>query len=86
MELKNSKKIVDELIDIFLKAGDISLELRAKGLIEEIKADNTPVTDGDLEVDLILKNKISNLTPDIPIISEESVNLKKKMIIKIFGW
>ena len=61
MELKNSKKIVDELIDIFLKAGDISLELRAKGLIEEIKADNTPVTNGDIEVNNVLIEKIKNI-------------------------
>ena len=38
MELDNKKKIVRELNKTFLKAGDIAIELRAKGLIEEIKA------------------------------------------------
>ena len=46
----NLKKITEELIDTFLYAGEISLELREKGLIKEIKSDNTPVSNGDLEV------------------------------------
>ena len=44
--------------------------------------DSTPVTDGDLAVDKLLKEKILNLTPDIPIISEETVNLDKKNVYK----
>ena len=40
----NLKKIVEDLIDIFLIAGDLSLELRRKGLDKEIKSDNTPVS------------------------------------------
>ena len=45
----NLKKITEELIDTFLYAGEISLELREKGLIKEMKSDNTPVSNGDLE-------------------------------------
>ena len=41
-------------------------------LNKEIKEDNTPVTNGDLEVNKILVNKIGELTPEIPIISEET--------------
>jgi hypothetical protein len=33
----NLKKITEELIDTFLYAGEISLELREKGLIKERK-------------------------------------------------
>ncbi len=72
MKIDDTKKITIELLDTFLKAGDLSLELREKGLIKEIKEDNTPVTNGDLEVNKILINKISILTPEIPIISEEN--------------
>ena len=46
----NLKDIVEKLIDTFLYAGKISLELREKGLIKEIKSDNTPVSNGDLAV------------------------------------
>ncbi len=78
------KKIVENLIDTFLKAGEISLELRRKGLIKKIKKDNTPVSNGDLEVNKILINKISELTPDIPIISEETTENKTLDNLKNF--
>ena len=55
----NIKKIVESLIDTFLEAGKISLELRKKGLIKKIKSDNTPVSNGDLEVNKIITQKIS---------------------------
>jgi len=35
----DTKKIVEDLIDTFLHAGKVSLELREKGLIKEIKSD-----------------------------------------------
>ena len=66
------KKINYALIDTFLIAGDRSIELRKIGLKKEIKSDNTPVTNGDIEVNNILTEKIKSITPDIPIVSEES--------------
>ena len=54
----NLKKIVEDLIECFLTAGDLAIELREKGLIKKIKSDNTPVSNGDLEVNnLISKRK-----------------------------
>ena len=66
------EKVVKDLISTFLDAGKISLELRKKGLIKEIKPDNTPVSNGDLEVNKIISKKINELTPNIPLISEET--------------
>ena len=66
------KKIIEGLIDTFLEAGYLSLDLRKKGLKKEIKSDNTPVSNGDLEVNKFITKKISELTPHIPIISEEN--------------
>ena len=74
----NIKEIVENLIDTFLKAGKISLELRKKGLIKKMKADNTPVSNGDLEVNEIITKKILQLTPNIPIVSEETSENKSK--------
>ena len=68
----DTKSITESLIDTFLKAGEISLELRKKGLIKKIKSDNTPVSNGDLKVNEILIKKISQLTPNVPIVSEET--------------
>ena len=69
------KTVIESLIDIFLYAGKVSIELRKKGLIKEIKEDNTPVTNGDLEVNRIITEKLLNLTPEIPIVSEETLSL-----------
>ena len=70
------KKINYSLIDTFLTAGDRSIELRKIGLKKEIKSDNTPVTNGDIEVNNILTERIKNITSDIPIVSEESSSNK----------
>ena len=63
MNQNDIKKIVEDLIQTFLNAGKISLDLRKKGLTKEIKSDNTPVSNGDLEVNRILTEKILDLTP-----------------------
>jgi 3'(2'), 5'-bisphosphate nucleotidase len=78
MLLNQTKEITLSLIKTFRDAGNIALELRQKGLKKEIKPDNTPVTNGDIEVNNILTEKISSLMPEIPIISEETSTDKKK--------
>ena len=80
----NLKKITESLVDIFLRVGKLSLDLREKGLTKKIKSDNTPVSNGDLEVNKILTEKISQLTPNIPIISEETSDNKSKDKLKDF--
>ena len=72
----NLKEIVENLIDNFLEAGDLAIQLREKGLIKKIKPDNTPVSNGDLEVNKLISKKISEITPNLPIISEETSDNK----------
>ena len=78
MNIEEAKKITLSLIDTFNKAGQVSLELRAAGLTKEIKSDNTPVSNGDIEINKILTKKISKITPNIIIISEENSDHKKE--------
>ena len=52
------KNIIEKQIDTFLYAGVIAIELRNKGLTKEIKSDNTPVSNGDLEVNKILTKNL----------------------------
>ena len=78
------KIIVENLIDTFLEAGKLSLVLREKGLKKKIKSDNTPVSNGDLEVNKFITKKISEVTPDIPIISEETPDNKDNAKLKDF--
>ena len=80
----NLKNITEELLDTFLKSGKITKEISRRGVKITIKADKTPVTDGDLAVDKLLRDKITNITPNIPVISEETVNLKIKNNNKTF--
>ena len=81
IELEN---IAKKLIKTTEFAGRKSIEIRKEGLKTIIKPDNSPVTNGDLEVNKILTEKIKSITPNIPIISEETVDLKKKNTLKTF--
>ena len=80
----NLKNTTEDFIEVFLKAGKIAKEISQRGAKVTIKADKSPVTDGDLVVDELLKNKIKSLTPYIPIISEETVDLNIKNKDKTF--
>ena len=81
IELKHT---IENLIDTFLEAGKIAKKISERGVKITIKPDKSPVTNGDLEVDNILKKKINHLTPVIPIISEETVSLNVKNEYKNF--
>ena len=78
------KKITENLIDTFNVAGQDSIDLYKKGLNIEIKEDKSPVSNGDLRVNDLITNKIKKLTPNIPIISEETVDLKIKNTASVF--
>ena len=84
MNIKELKNLTESLLDTFLNAGLQAIELRNKGLKTTFKSDNSPVTNGDLEVDKLLKEKIIQSTPNIPLISEETVNLNKNEKYKNF--
>ena len=84
MNLEEKKRITLSLIDTFNNASRVSLDLREIGLTKEIKSDNTPVSNGDIEVNKILTNKIQEITPNITIVSEESNNNKLDNNLKNF--
>ena len=84
MNKEELKDVAINLIETFKIAGDESINLYKKGLKIEIKEDGSPVSNGDLKVNQIITNKIKELTPNIPIISEETVDLKIKNTAKVF--
>ena len=47
INLEDKKNIVLSLNDDFVYAGELSLKLRNKGLIETIKSDNSYITDDE---------------------------------------
>ncbi len=70
----NLKKTTEDLLDIFIEAGRIAKEISEKGVKITIKSDKSPVTDGDLAVDKLLRDNIKKITPSTSIVSEETVN------------
>ena len=84
MNRSELKIITEGLIETFNIAGQESMDLYSKGLKIEIKQDNSPVSNGDLRVDDLITKKILELTPNIPVVSEETVDLKVKNKEKIF--
>jgi len=66
-------------LDLIRKAavegGEVALKARRRGLTIDYKsADNTPVTDADLAVDLFLKDALLGARPDYGWLSEETVD------------
>ena len=84
MNIEETKKITLSLIDTFNKASQVALDLRKAGLKKKVKSDNTPVSNGDIEVNKILTSKIQEMTPNIAIVSEESTNHKTENNLKDF--
>ena len=84
MKSDELKFICENLIETFNKAGRESIDLYAKGLKIEIKDDKSPVSNGDLRVNDLITEKIKQLTPNMPIVSEETVDINKKNTANIF--
>ena len=84
MNSNELKVVAEDLIKTFEYAGKESIRLYNEGLKIEIKEDKSPVSNGDLLVNEIVSKKISELTPNIKIISEETVDLKVKNTSKVF--
>jgi len=84
MNIQEAKKITLSLIGTFNKASQVALDLRKVGLKKEMKSDNTPVTNGDIEVNKILIKKISEITPNIKIVSEENTSHKNEKNLENF--
>ena len=83
MNIEEAKKITLSLIDTFNKARQVALDLRKAGLKKEIKSDNTPVSNGDIEVNKILTKKFRNNSKYI-IVSEENSAHKNDKNLKNF--
>jgi len=84
MNIEETKKITLSLIETFNDAGRVALSLREAGLKQKIKNDNTRVSNGDIEVNKILTKKISEITPNIVIVSEENTAHKNDQNLKNF--
>jgi len=55
-------------------AGALALSFFRSGIVGRKKADNTPVSDADLAVDVMLRDSLAGARPDYGWLSEESVD------------
>lgn len=65
-------ELIDALIAPVRAAGDAIMDVHARGVAAEIKADGSPVTEADQAAEDILLAALARHAPDITVISEEN--------------
>ncbi|WKE65927.1 3'(2'),5'-bisphosphate nucleotidase CysQ [Gallaecimonas kandeliae] len=69
----NPEPLLDDVIALAQLAGEAIMPwFRSEELITEQKADDSPVTNADIAANKVILKGLKALTPDIPILSEES--------------
>ena len=66
------QKIIEPVVALAKEAGAAILEVYATDFDVQAKDDESPLTQADMAAHIIIENGLSQLTPGIPIISEES--------------
>lgn len=66
---------ISDIIDLAIKAGQRILEIYDTDFDVEKKSDNTPLTAADMAAHNFIVDGLSKLTPEIPILSEESASI-----------
>ena len=67
-----NSKLLPDLISLTFEAGETIMSLHKKPTNFSIKSDNTPVTEADKASHHLISKTLEKLTPNIPILSEES--------------
>ncbi|QEP45218.1 3'(2'),5'-bisphosphate nucleotidase [Ectothiorhodospiraceae bacterium BW-2] len=75
IKLADISRLTAAVIEIAHEAGRTLLELYATELKVEQKADMTPVTAADLAAHRLIQQRLQQLTPAIPVLSEESATI-----------
>jgi 3'(2'), 5'-bisphosphate nucleotidase len=73
MNRPQNPAILDAAIAAAIEAGRVILEVRARGLAVETKADQSPVTDADRHAEAIIADRMKAVAPGVPMIGEEAV-------------
>ncbi len=70
MDYKNPEHFLF-LKEIILEAGELAIQTRKKELYTKYKQDRTPVTNADILISDFIYKKLKQLSPAIPVVSEE---------------
>jgi 3'(2'), 5'-bisphosphate nucleotidase len=65
--------LMDRVVDIVARAGDEILRVYRTDFDVTAKGDSSPLTQADLNAHRVIVAALAELTPDVPIVSEESV-------------
>ncbi len=71
MEKHDLKELLDPVIQIAYQAGKVIMEVYDAGFSVEHKSDHTPVTEADMAANKIIESSLKELTPHLPILTEE---------------
>ncbi|PCS21119.1 3'(2'),5'-bisphosphate nucleotidase CysQ [Candidatus Enterovibrio escicola] len=72
-------KLLQPVIEIARESGQVILNIyQCSDFKQRIKSDNTPVTSADLAAHKLVTEKLTVLTPDIPVLSEEDASIPLK--------
>ncbi len=71
MPVTSHALLADGLLPAVLQAARVILDTRAEGLVVDMKADRSPVTEADRRAEEILVAALRRLLPDVPIVAEE---------------
>ena len=75
---KINQQNIHNLIEISKEAGEVILEIYKTNFDIQIKKDSSPLTQADLASHQIITSGLKKLTPNIPILSEESCNISQR--------
>ena len=66
------ERLLNDLVAIASAAGTLIMEIYSSDVRVRSKEDDSPVTDADDNAEILIKTALRKLTPDIPIVAEES--------------
>ncbi len=75
MDVNDYCHLLDPALEVAIEAGRKILGIYESGFSVSAKGDETPVTDADIAAHNTIHQGLKRLTPEIPVLSEESVNI-----------
>ena len=76
--MTSNQRLIENLIKISKKAGDAIMDIYESEFNVDIKSDKSPLTKADLLSNKIICSSLKEITPEIPVLSEESSDIQYK--------
>ena len=70
-----STPLLHDVVEIARRAGEAIMQVYAQTIEIHKKADDSPVTQADMAAHHIIEASLNQLTPDLPVLSEESASI-----------